>query len=89
VETLFQQIQDCVDYAEEGCVTIGPVHQISVVYTKIFSTGSFTSACRRWNKKEAADKTWTNFKTHFSMAHRQHKQMQGESAANYGYHSAN
>jgi hypothetical protein len=26
---------------------------------------------------------------HFSAAHRQHKQMQGESAATSGYHSAN
>jgi hypothetical protein len=36
-----------------------------------------------------ADKTWAQFKAHFSAAHRQHKQMQGESAATAGYHSAN
>jgi hypothetical protein len=47
------------------------------------------SACRRWNEKPAADKTWTHFKSHFAAAHRQHKQMQGETAANAGYHSAN
>jgi hypothetical protein len=47
------------------------------------------SACRRWNKKPAADKTWTHFKSHFAANHRQHKQMQGESAATAGYHSAN
>jgi hypothetical protein len=47
------------------------------------------SACRRWNKKAAAEKTWTHFKSHFAAAHRQHKQMQGETAANAGYHSAN
>jgi hypothetical protein len=34
-------------------------------------------------------KTWTQFKSHFAAAHRQHKQMQGESAATSGYHSAN
>jgi hypothetical protein len=34
-------------------------------------------------------KTWTQFKSHFAAAHRQHKQMQGESAATAGYHSAN
>jgi hypothetical protein len=34
-------------------------------------------------------KTWAQFKAHFSAAHRQHKQMQGESAATAGYHSAN
>jgi hypothetical protein len=47
------------------------------------------SACRRWNEKPAAEKTWTHFKSHFAGAHRQHKQMQGETAANAGYHSAN
>jgi hypothetical protein len=47
------------------------------------------SACRRWNEKVAAEKTWTNFKTHFAAAYRQHKRIQGEYAANSGYHSAN
>jgi hypothetical protein len=47
------------------------------------------SACRRWNEKPTVEKTWTQFKSHFADAHRQHKQMQGESAATAGYHSAN
>jgi hypothetical protein len=47
------------------------------------------SACRQWNEKLSAEKTWAQFKAHFSAAHRQHKQMQGESAATAGYHSAN
>jgi hypothetical protein len=47
------------------------------------------SACRRWNKKPAVEKTWSQFKTHFATAHRQHKQMQGESAATSGYHAEN
>jgi hypothetical protein len=47
------------------------------------------SACRRWNEKHTIEKTWTQFKSHFTAAHRQHKQMQGESAATAGYHSAN
>jgi hypothetical protein len=47
------------------------------------------SACRGWNEKTLAEKTWAHFKAHFSAAHRQHKQMQGESAATSGYHSTN
>jgi hypothetical protein len=47
------------------------------------------SACRRWNEKHTIEKTWTQFKSHFAAAHRQNKQMQGESAATAGYHSAN
>jgi hypothetical protein len=89
VETLFKQIQDCSDYYESGGVLIGNPQQINVGYAKIFATGHFVSACRRWNEKPPAEKTWTQFKSHFAAAHRQHKQMQGESAATARYHSAN
>jgi hypothetical protein len=89
VETLFKQIQDCADYSEAGDVPIGPLQQINVGYAKIFATGHFMSACRRWNEKLATEKTWTHFKSHFAAARRQHKQMQGETAAHAGFHSAN
>jgi hypothetical protein len=86
---LFKQIPDCADYSEAGGVLIGHPQQINVGYAKIFSTGHFMSARRRWNEKPLADKTWAQFKSHFAAAHRQHKQMQGESTATSGYHSAN
>jgi hypothetical protein len=86
---LFKQIQDCADYSEAGGVLIGHPQQINVGYAKIFATGHFMSACRRWNEKHAIEKTWTQFKSHFAAAHRQHKQMQGGSPATAGYHSAN
>jgi hypothetical protein len=89
VETLFKQIQNCADCSEAGGVSIGPSHQINVGYAKVFATGHFMSACRRWNKKPTAEKTWTHFKSHFAAAHRQHKQIQGETAAHGGYHSDN
>jgi hypothetical protein len=89
VEYLFKQIQDCADYSEAGGIPIGPSQQINVGYAKIFATGQFMSACRRWNEKTAAEKTWTHFKSHFAAAHRQHKQMKGETAAHAGFHSAN
>jgi hypothetical protein len=89
VESLFKQIQDCADYSEAGGFLIGHAQQINVGYDKMLSTGHFMSACRRWNEKHIIEKTWTQFKSYFAAAHRQHKQMQGESAATAGYHSAN
>jgi hypothetical protein len=89
VESLFKQIQDCANYSEAGGVLIGHPQQINVGYAKIFATGHFMSSCRRWNEKHTIEKTWTQFKSHFAATHRQHKQMQGESAATLGYHSAN
>jgi hypothetical protein len=59
-----------------------------VGYANIFSTGHFMSARRRWNEKPNIEKTWSQFKAHFSAAHRQHKQMQGEFAATSGYKAA-
>jgi flagellar motor switch/type III secretory pathway protein FliN len=47
------------------------------------------SACRRWNEKPSAEKTWTHFKSHFAAAHHQHKQIQEETAAHAGFHSSN
>jgi hypothetical protein len=89
VETLFKQIQECADYSEAGGVPIVPSQQINIGYAKIFTTGHFMSACNRWNEKPAAEKTWTHIKSHFVAAHRQHKQMTGETAAHAGFHSAN
>jgi hypothetical protein len=89
VETLFKQIQVCVDYVEARGVTICHAQKISVDYAQIFVIGSFMSACRRLNEKEVADKTWTNFKIHFVVAHHQHMPMQGESAASSRYHADN
>jgi hypothetical protein len=89
VETLFKHNQDCADYSEAGGVLIGHPQQINVGYAKIFATCHFMSACRRWNEKPTTEKAWAQFKSHFAATHRQHKQMQGESDANAGYHSAN
>jgi hypothetical protein len=47
------------------------------------------SACLWWNEKLTVEKTWTQLKSYFAAAHRQHKEMQGESAATAVYHSEN
>jgi hypothetical protein len=46
------------------------------------------SACRGWNKINLQDQTLNNFKSHFSTAYQQHKQMQGEATASSEYASA-
>jgi hypothetical protein len=89
IESLLKQIQDCSECSKAGGVIIGHQQHINVGYAKIFSTGPFMSACHRWNEKPNIEKTWSQFKSHFTAAHRQHKQMQGEYAATSGYHAAN
>jgi hypothetical protein len=77
------------DYLVMGNVQLRHPQQINMCYAKIFATGNFMSACRRWNEKPNIEKTWSPFKAHFVAAHRQYKQMQGESTATSGYHAAN
>jgi hypothetical protein len=62
VESLFKQIQDCAAYSEAGGVIIGHPQQINVGHAKIFSTGYFTSACRRWNENPTLRKLGHNSK---------------------------
>jgi hypothetical protein len=85
VETLFKQIQDCVDFTEAGGVTIGAAHKLSYAYSKIFKSGKFNNACCRWYETIEADKTWNNLKIHVAAAYLQHRQMQGETVGAQGY----
>jgi hypothetical protein len=84
VYSLFKQIQDCADYSESWGVLTGHPQHINVGYAKIFATYHFMSPCCRWNEKSTVEKTWTHIKSHFAAAHRQHKKIQGESAATAG-----
>jgi hypothetical protein len=89
VESLFKYIQNCAYYSEAGGVIIGHPQKINVGYAKKISTEHSMSACRIWNENPNIEKTWAQLKAHFAAAYRQHKQMQGESAATSGYHAAN
>jgi hypothetical protein len=47
VKTLFEQIQDCVDFTEDGGVSgvsIGAAQKLSSAYSKIFKSGKLNSA---------------------------------------------
>jgi hypothetical protein len=88
VETLFKQIQDCVDFAEAGRVSIGVAQKLSSAYSKVFKSVEFNSACRRWDEKLDADKTWNNFKIHVASAYLHHRQIQGETVGGQGYSNA-
>jgi hypothetical protein len=89
VETLFKQIQDCANYSEAGGVLIGHPQKISVGYAKNIYNRAFHERLLPLERETIRWKTWTNFKSHFAAAHRQHNQMQGEYAATAGYHSEN
>ena len=39
---------------------------ITMAHKLVHNTGEFFDACNDWNCKPAADKTWANFKLHFT-----------------------
>jgi hypothetical protein len=44
---------------------------VNVAYTLVFNTGLFPDACRAWQSRAIARKTWAQFKLDFATAHRE------------------
>jgi hypothetical protein len=70
IETLVQQIQDARAFAVAGGQPYGAAMIVNVAYTLVFNTGLFPDACRAWQSRATAAKTWAQFKIDFATAHR-------------------
>jgi hypothetical protein len=88
IETLFQQIKDSRDFAVAGGQPYGAAMIVNVVYALVFNTGLFSDACRAWQSRAIAGKTWAQFKLDFATAHREFC-LTNQTAQKSGFHSAN
>jgi hypothetical protein len=61
---------------------------VSVAYNLVFNTGLFPDACRAWQSRAVAAKTWAQFKIDFATAHREFR-LTNQTAQQSGFHSAN
>jgi hypothetical protein len=61
---------------------------VNAAYTLIFNTGLFPDACRAWQSRAIAGKTWEQFKIDFATAHREFC-LTNHTAQQSGFHSAN
>jgi hypothetical protein len=61
---------------------------VNVAYTLVFNTGLFPDACRAWQSRAIAGKTWAQFKIDFATAHREFR-LTNQTAQQSGFHSAN
>jgi hypothetical protein len=61
---------------------------INVAYMLIFNTVLFPDACRAWQSRAVAEKTWAQFKTDFATAPREFR-LTNQTAQHFGFHSAN
>jgi hypothetical protein len=88
IETLFQQIQDARAFAVAGGQPYGAAMIINVAYTLVFNTGFYPDACRAWQSRATAAKTWAQFKIEFTTAHREFC-LANQTAQQSGFHSGN
>jgi hypothetical protein len=61
---------------------------VNVAYTHVFNTGLYPDACRAWQSRTIAAKTWAQFKIYVATAHRGCR-LTNETAQQSGFHSAN
>jgi hypothetical protein len=88
IETLFQQIQDARAFAVAGGQSYGAAMIINVAYTLVFNTGLYPDACRAWQSRTTAAKTWAQFKIDVETAHKEFC-LTNQTAQQSGFHSAN
>jgi hypothetical protein len=88
IETLFQQIQDARAFAVAGGQPYGAAMIVNVAYTFVFNTRLFPDACRAWQSRAIAGKTWAQFKLDFATAHREFR-LTNQTTHQSGFHSAN
>ena len=87
IETLFEQIEEAVDIASEAGAPYNQNQILNTAYTLIYDTNSFPQTCREWRRLPEANKTWPEFKTMFSEAHKDYRTE--NASANNRYHAAN
>jgi hypothetical protein len=88
IEMLFQKIQDARAFAVAGGQPYGAAMIVNVAYTIVFNTGLFPDACRAWQSRATAAKTWAQLEIDFATAHREFR-LTNQTAQQSGFHSTN
>ena len=83
IENLYSQVEAAIEYAAAGNAPFTNNQIVTNAYLLIFQTGQFERACEDWDVLPIANKTWVNFKTHFTRAHQRFTNMQQLRQANY------
>jgi regulator of replication initiation timing len=84
-ETVIDQIDNAVDFAESGQQPFTAPQILSVAYTLVFNTGLYTDALDLWDDREAVAKTWENFKAAILLAQRKLNRSRNATAGRHGF----
>ena len=74
IDTVFNAVEDYVDFANLGHQPLTVSQTIAKAYVILNKTRRFKNDITDWNRLLEADKTWANFKTHFRRAHQEFRE---------------
>ena len=89
IETLFDQIENGIDYAAAGLSPYSPEQVINTAFQLVYATGMFLDDCKIWKRRAVAYKTWAQFKTDFALSHREFRDARGTTAGATDYKANN
>ena len=73
IQLVCKQIEDGVKFAKLAGVTTQDKEKVAIGYNLVHKTGEMSAACRDWRKKREDTKSWSTFKTHFTMEYQDYK----------------
>ena len=82
IENLYKQIEDGNQYASYGNLPFSDSQLVNIGYNIIYDTAALMKACKEWNRLQPQNKTWHNFKQHFSEAYAEYEEFDQESNTN-------
>ena len=88
MEVLFDQIEDVIEFADNAKQPYSPEQVLRIAYNLIFKCEEFERECKKWTEKPTNGKTWANFKTYFTRAHKRMRDLRA-SAGSAGFGRAN
>eukprot|EP00957_Ditylum_brightwellii_P179473 13671883-Ditylum_brightwellii.AAC.1 len=88
IKDLFVQISEGQDLAVAAGMPYLDIQLVTKTYDLIYKTGIHNNACKEWNRRAMARKTYARLQEHFTTAHRELRQLQA-AARQLGYTANN
>ena len=85
IENLFAQMDDAIEFATAGHAAFTDAQILTTAFLLVYQTGELDKGCTEWEEKPAAEKTYANFKTHFTTAHQRFRNLQRLKQTGFGH----
>ena len=78
-----KSVEDAMRAAEAAGCPFTPEQVVTKAYNQIHKAGCLSLGCREWKRKPRNERTWANFKLHFSHEVKEHRKEQGDTAKDH------